>query len=107
MRTEQEKPSKKKASFKVSKKTKKKNQETKSCSSCSDDSDDEEEANFVRKLKRGTGKFKGKLPFKYFQCGRIGHFASKCPYAKDQKMMKNKNLPRTKGNIKNGIKASC
>ena len=28
------------------------------------------------------GKYKGKLPFKYFNCGKIGHFASKCPYAK-------------------------
>jgi hypothetical protein len=30
----------------------------------SDSESDEEEANFVRKLKRGTGKYKGKLPFK-------------------------------------------
>ena len=33
-------------------------------------------------LKWGTDKFKGKLPFKCFNCGKIGHFASKCPYAK-------------------------
>ena len=51
MRTEQEKPSKKEAAFKVSKKTKKNNQKSKSCSSCSEDSDEEEESNFVRKLK--------------------------------------------------------
>ena len=39
---------------------------------------DDDEANFVRKLKRGQGKYKGKLPFKCFKCGRVGHFVSKC-----------------------------
>ena len=33
-------------------------------------------------MKKGTGKYKGKLPLKCFSCGKIGHFASKCPYAK-------------------------
>jgi hypothetical protein len=32
----------------------------------------------VRKLKRGSGKYKGKLSFK---C-RLGHFFVECPYAK-------------------------
>jgi hypothetical protein len=50
------------------------------------DSDiDEIEANFVRRLKKGSGKYKGKPPFKCFNSGKIGHFASKCPHKrKDQ-----------------------
>jgi len=40
-------------------------------------------ANFVRKLKRETHKYKGMLPLKCFNCGKICHFASKCPYAKN------------------------
>lgn len=27
--------------------------------------------NFVRNLKKGSGKYKGKLPFKCFNCGKI------------------------------------
>ena len=40
---------------------------------------DEEEAKFGRRLEKGTGKYNGKLPFKCFNCGRVGHYASKCP----------------------------
>jgi hypothetical protein len=47
------------------------------CSSCESGT---EEAQFVRNLKGGPGKYKGKLPFKCFNCGRIGHFVAKCPY---------------------------
>jgi len=36
----------------------------------------------VRNLKRGIGKLKGKITFKCFECGRIGYYASKFPYAK-------------------------
>jgi hypothetical protein len=35
---------------------------------------------FVRKMKRGTNKYKGMLPLKCFNCDGIGHFANKFPY---------------------------
>ena len=62
--------------------------------SCSEDSNDEEEANFVIKLKRGTNKFKGKLPFKCFNCGKIGHFSFKCPYAKGSQSDQEEETPK-------------
>ena len=34
----------------------------------------------MRRLQLGTGRFKGKLPFKCFNFGRVGHYAAKCPY---------------------------
>jgi hypothetical protein len=46
------------------------------------DISDEENANFIKKLKKGIGKYKGKIPLRCFNCGKIGHFANKCPYPK-------------------------
>ena len=43
-------------------------------------SEEEEESNFVKDLQRGTGRFRGKLPFKCFASGRVGHYAAKCPH---------------------------
>jgi len=44
------------------------------------------EENFVHNLKKGTrGKYRGKLPFKCFNCGAVGHFVAKCPYNEKNK----------------------
>ena len=37
----------------------------------------------LKKLQKGLGKYKGKLPFKCFNCHKIGHFQAKCPYPKE------------------------
>jgi hypothetical protein len=51
---------------------------------------DEEITNFVRRVQKGIGRFKGKSPIKCFNCGRIGHIAEKCYYKK--RSLKNKNI---------------
>ena len=33
-------------------------------------------------MKKLIDKYEGTLTFKYFNCGKIGHFVAKCPYAK-------------------------
>lgn len=63
---------------------------TKKSTKAKSNSDDEEKSdgakeNFVRKLKRGKGKYKGNLPFKCFNCGDVGHFTGKFPYKKNDK----------------------
>jgi hypothetical protein len=71
MRIVKDKPTSREASFKADK---------------NEDSESNEiEAKFVKRLKKGSGKYKGKLSFKCFNYGRISHFANKCPHkGKDQ-----------------------
>ena len=64
---------------------------------------EEYEIKFVKKLQHGTGRFRGKLPFKFFYCGRVGHYAAKCPYKETHKKGKevarrNKNCLSTRNN---------
>jgi hypothetical protein len=44
----------------------------------------EETTNFIKKLKKGTGKYKGRIPLIYFNYEKIGHFANKCPHPKQE-----------------------
>jgi hypothetical protein len=103
MRIEQENPVTKEATFKASKKTKKKyKQKPKSYCSCSDDSkEDEEVANFVKRLKDGTEKYKGKLPLICFNCDSVGHFSNKCHYKKN-KINEEEYDPKNKKQIQKG-----
>jgi hypothetical protein len=62
-------PSKGETTFKASKETKNHDHvPNKNQSNISD----EEEAKFIRKLKKGSRKYKGKLPLKCFNYGKIG-----------------------------------
>jgi hypothetical protein len=103
MRTEQDNPVMKEATFKASKKIKKKyKQKEKSDCSCNNDSEEDEEvANFVRRLKMGTDKYKGKLPLICFNCDGVGHFANKCPYKK-KKRNEEEDDPKKKKQIQKG-----
>jgi hypothetical protein len=86
MRKEKDNLVMKEATFKASNKMNKKDkQKPKSYCSYNDDSEEDEEvADFVRRLKRGTKKYKGMLPLKCFNCDGVGHFANKCLYKKNK-----------------------
>ena len=66
---------------------------------------DELEAKFVRRLKTGSGKYKGKLPFKCFNCGKVGHFSAKCPHKRKEKSSADEeSFPKKKYNQENKFK---
>jgi hypothetical protein len=88
MRIVKDKPTSREASFKEDK-----NEDSKPY---------EIEEKFVKRLKKGSGKHKGKLPFKCFNYVRIGHFANKCPHkgkdqtCDDEEMYKHRNFFKEK-----------
>jgi hypothetical protein len=111
MRTEQENPDVKEASFKASKRSKQKKKEQEEYSSSSDVSkDDEEVANFVKRLNKGTNdRYRDKLPLICFNCDGIGHFANKCPHKKkrnNEGYSKGKNTYKGKRTTKKVFKKS-
>ena len=42
--------------------------------------EEDDEVNFVKKIQQGFRRFRGKLPFKCFACGRVGHYDAKCSH---------------------------
>jgi hypothetical protein len=88
MRIVKDKPTSREASFKEDKNE--------------DFEPNEIEEKFVKRQKKGSGKHKGKLPFKCINYGRIGHFSNKCPQkgndqtCDDEEKYKHKNFFKEK-----------
>jgi hypothetical protein len=103
MRTEHENPSKKEATFNPSKKTNNNNNtksNPKSDYSFNDDLDEYEEmANFVRKLKKGTDKYKGNFPLNFLIVVKLVILLINFHMIRTKRMMMKK-LLRKKRNIK-------
>src|SRR3984957_19829913 len=65
-----------------------------------DSEPDEIAEKFVKRLKKGSGKYKGKLPFKCFNCGRIGHFQINVPTKERIERMMMRRSINTKNSLK-------
>jgi hypothetical protein len=87
MRIEQHNTVTKEATFKASNKTKKKEKKKANPYSSSSDisEDDEEVINFVKRLKKGTEKYRGKILLICFNCDGIGDFDNKCSHKKKKR----------------------
>jgi hypothetical protein len=80
MRTGNDKSTKDETTFKASKT--KMRQEKKTNDELSDISD--EKGQLHKETQERIWKYKGKIPLICFNCGKIGHFANKCPYPKQE-----------------------
>jgi hypothetical protein len=89
MRINKDKSSTREASFKANKNT--------------DSELDDIKEKFVRRLKKGSGKYQGKLPFKLFNYGKIGHFASKCPHKERTRTLMMKRSTDTRNIIRRKV----
>jgi hypothetical protein len=92
MRIVKDKPTSREASFKADKNE--------------DSEPDEIEAKFVKRLKKGLGKYKGKLPLKCFNCGNIGHFANKFPHKRNDQTFDDEEKHKHKNFFKENKKKS-
>ncbi|KAH9313532.1 hypothetical protein KI387_022159 [Taxus chinensis] len=105
MRVMESKPTKKEINFKAEKK--RKDKKVKVDDDAHELGDEELFSMVARRLTVGTGKYKGKLPFKLFSCGKVGHFIDKFPHRHDKKgnddhEKKNQKYDKNKKEFKKG-----
>ncbi|XP_057872457.2 uncharacterized protein LOC131078704 [Cryptomeria japonica] len=72
--------------------------------SVDEDDPDTTESNFIRNLKKGSRKYKGKLPFKCFNYEKIEYLAARCPYEKKEDNNEESFKDKDKKNYKSRIK---
>ena len=66
---------------------------------------DDEEALFIKKLEKGTRKYKGNLPLKCFKFGITAHFSLKCTYPKQDDSDERETSKFKKGKTRNKKKS--